>query len=311
MAKIPHQLNKLTKENVHRKADPSGIAILYTSDDCNQDELFWENVQEPYRSILEECYYVAEDSKFSDLADITHSIKLNRLSYINLGVQLYQVKFYKLYQGVYKSFKDYCEQAIQYPIWRANQIIEVARVAIELIRYGFKIIPANEAQARPLIQLDSEELVDKWQQVLAIYPAHKITAMRVLQIVKGEKSQIKGTLKLPLKLLEEIEYKALENGISPVELVTKMIHGELAISEDGEIETQLENNPNQVETPPVEVIRRWEEDLDELVSQERSKIDEFAEELAEEVKHTVRDLKLVIKECFIKSFFSQFVSSRA
>ena len=311
MVKIPKQLHELTRENAHRVpeglADPSGIALLYTSDDRNKNELFWENIPEPYRSILEECYYIAEDGKFSDLARITHSIKLNRLSYLNLGVQLYQVKFYKLYRGAYKSFKDYCEQAIKYPIWRANQVIEVARVAIELIRYGFKIIPANEAQARPLIKLNSEQLIETWEQVLAIYPAHKITAARIKQIVRGGQNQRKGTLKLPIKVLEEIEYKALESGISPVELVTKMIHGELVISEDGEIETQLEDNPNKVETPPVEVMQRWEEDLDNLVSQERSKIDEFAEELAEEVRHTVRDLKLVIKECFIKSFLSQFI----
>jgi hypothetical protein len=300
MVEISKKISKLPREK--------GIDLLYTSDDRNKNELFWENIPEPYRSILEECYYIAEDGKFSDLARITHSIKLNRLSYLKLGVQLYQVKFYKLYRGAYKSFKNYCEQAIKYPIWRANQVIEAARVAIELIRFGFKTIPANEAQARPLIQLNSEQLIEKWEQVLAIYPAHKITATRITQVVRGEEYKRKGTLKLPIKLLEEIEYKALENGISPVELVTKMIHGELIISESGEIETQLEDNPNQVETPPAEVMRRWEEDLDKLAYQERTRIDEFAEELAEEVRHAVRDLKLVIKECFIKSFLPQFSS---
>jgi hypothetical protein len=242
------------------------IAFLYkTAEENDQDQLFWETLAEPYRSVLEDCYHLNEEGKFSQLKQITNSIKYARLSYIKLGVQLYQVKYYKLYQGVYNTFKNYCEQAIKYQVWRANQVIESARVAIELIIAGFKTIPVNETQARYLINLNSEKLTEKWQQVLNLYPPHKITAERIEKVVIGERKKKIGTLKLPIKILEEIEYKALEYGITPKELIIRMIRGELFITEYKARNRYLESYNNELEKPSPEAIKTWEKDLEKLV----------------------------------------------
>ncbi|BAQ66045.1 hypothetical protein [Geminocystis sp. NIES-3709] len=291
-----------TKNTINRNADQA-IAILYSDSEESKNDLFWENINEPYKSILEECYYINEEGKYNQLTHITNSIKYNRINYIKLGMQLYQVRYYKLYKSSYTSFKDYCEKAVYYPVWRANQVIESASIAIKLIKAGFNIIPQNEAQARLLIKLNEEELMRKWQEVLDTYEPYKITANRIEKIVFGEQNLKKGTLKLPVKVIAEIEVKALENGMSPGDLITKIISGELTISHNGCVETKLAENQENVENLSADIVKKWQKDLKKLAFQERTIIDDFAEDLAEEVKNTVTDFKQVIKKCFIKSFF--------
>lgn len=296
-------MSKLKTKNIINGNARSSIALLYSSSERNEEELFWENISEPYKSILEDCYYLNEEGKYSQLKQITNSIKYNRINYIKLGVQLYQVKYYRLYKNEYQSFKNYCEKAVYYPVWRANQVIDCANVAIKLIKLGFNIIPQNEAQARLLIRLNDEELINKWQEILNTYAPYEITANRIEKIVFGGQFFKKGTLKLPMKVITEIERKALENGISAGDLISKMMTGELTINYDGCVETRVIDNENYRENPTPEMINQWETDLQKLVFQERSIVDEFVEDLAEEVKNTVTDLKKVIKKCFFKSFF--------
>ncbi|WP_373479045.1 hypothetical protein [Geminocystis sp.] len=297
-------MSQLITKNVINRNTEEAIAILYSCGEGSNDELFWEDIKEPYKSILEECYYVNEEGKYNQLEQITNSIKYNRISYIKLGIQLYQVKYYRLYKNRYKSFKEYCEKAVHYQIWRANQVIDSASIAIKLIKAGFNIIPQNEAQARLLIKLSEEELVQKWQEVLDTYEPHKITANRIEMIIFGEQNLKKGTLKLPIQVIREIEVKAIENGMTAGDLITKIIAGELIINSDGSTETKFKERLEILENPSTEMLNNWEKDLNKLAFQERNKVDDFAEDLAEEVKNTVIDFKTVIKKCFIKFFFA-------
>lgn len=300
-------MSQLTaKKTITKKADLA-IALLYSCGEESNDELFWESINEPHKSILEECYYLNEEGKYNQLEQITNSIKYNRISYIKLGIQLYQVKYYRLYKNKYESFKEYCEKAVYYPVWRANQVIESASVAIQLIKAGFNIIPQNEAQARLLIKLNEEELIRKWQEVLDSYEAHKITANRIEKIVFGENILKKGSLKLPIQIIREIEVKASENGISAGDFISKIITGEMTIHHDGSVETKFNQKLEILENPSNEMVNRWEKDLNKLAFQDRNKVDDFAEDLAEEVKNTVTDLKMAIKKCFIKSFLQPFL----
>lgn len=297
-------MNNSFKLKSYKSSYQDAIDLLYSEGEGSKDELFWEQITEPFRSILEECYCLNEEGKYNQLEQITNSIKYNRISYIKLGIQLYQVKYYRLYKSQYHSFKSYCEKAVYYPVWRANQVIASAGVAIKLIKAGFNIIPQNETQARLLIRLKDEELITKWQEVLDTYPPYKITANRIKAIVFGTEKRKKGTLRLPLKIIQEIENKALENGMTTGELITKMMQGELIIDSDGRIEKINQEKEEIVENPSPEIIKRWEKDLHQLAFQERNKLDEFTEELAEELRNTVIDLKKVIKKCFFRSFFS-------
>jgi len=297
-------MNSNVKLRNYYRSNLDAIALLYSSGDRSKDELFWEQIKEPFRTILEECYCINEEGKYNQLEQITNSIKYSRISYIKLGIQLYQVKYYRLYKSHYHSFKTYCERAVYYPVWRANQVIASAGVAIKLIKAGFNIIPQNETQARLLIKLNEEELITKWQEVLDTYPPYKITANRIEAIVFGIDKRKKGTLRLPVKIIQEIENKALENGMSTGELITKMMQGELIIDSDGRMEKINREKEEIIENPSPEIIKRWEKDLNKLAFQERNKLDEFTEELTEELRNTVLDLKEVIKKCFFKSFFS-------
>ena len=280
----------------------SAIALLYTNDEEGKDELFWETINEPYKSILEECYDYVEEGKYQSLEQITNNIKYCRLSYIKSGILLYQTKYYKLYKKGYQSFKSYCEREIQYRVWRANQVIESAEVAVKLIKYGFEVIPQNESQARILTKLNNEQLIQKWTEVIDNYKPHEITSNRIEKIVFGEQKKKKGTIKLPIKVIREIENKSLEIGISSADLITKIMTGELIINSDGSLENQTIETEDIIENPHPETLKKWEKDLNKLAFQERNKIDDFAEDLAEEVKNAVTDVKKVIKKCFIKSF---------
>ncbi len=88
--------NKLENRHINQ-----AICLLYSCEDDDENELFWENINEPYKEILEECYYLVEDGKFNSLEKITNNIKLDQLSYIKLGIELYQVKYHKLYKKQY------------------------------------------------------------------------------------------------------------------------------------------------------------------------------------------------------------------
>ncbi|MBE9223074.1 hypothetical protein IQ215_10240 [Cyanobacterium stanieri LEGE 03274] len=288
------------KNNLHY-VQPSAIALLYSCGEENINELFWENISEPYRSILEDCYLVAEDRKYTKLNQITNNIKYDKLNYIKLGVQLHQVKYYQLYKESYNSFKDYCEQEIHYPVWRANKIIKASRVAIQLIKYGFRIIPQNEAQARPLVTLTEDELYEKWQEVLDTYPFHSITAKKIKKMIYGEKYAEKGTLKLPLKVLEEIEIKAIENGVSVEKLLIQVFRGEVTINKDGGMNNKDQEEENIEKINP-QVMEKWQEDLKTISLNEDNEIDNFADSLAEEISNTVSDFKSIIKKCFFKTF---------
>ncbi len=281
----------------------SAIALLYTNGEENKNELFWESIDEPYKSILEECYDCIEEGKYQQLDPITENIKYSRLNYIKLGILLYQAKYYKLYKKKHQNFKSYCEKEIYYRVWRANQVIQSAQVAIKLVKYGFNIIPQNETQARILIKLNSEELIKKWQAVLNKYKPHQITANRIERIVFGDQIRKKGTIKLPIQVIKEIENKSLEIGLSSADLITKIITGELLINSDGSLEKRIVEKEEIIENPHPDIVKLWEKDLNKLAFQERNKIDDFAEDLAEEVKNTVTDVKKVIKKCFIRSFF--------
>ncbi len=299
---IKYQKNKENKSKYY------AVALLYTNGEENPEELFWENISQPYKSILEECYDCAEIGKYQKLEQITNNIKYQRLSYIKLGILLYQTRYYKLYKKKYYSFTTYCRKELHYHKWRVNQVIESAQVAIKLIKADFDIIPQNETQARILTKLNEVELISKWQEVLDTYEPHDITAKRIKKVVFGEKQITKGTIKLPINLITKIENKSWEIGISSADLISKIIEGELLINSDGSIENHLVETEEITHNPSTEVLERWEKDLDKLVLSDRNKIDDFAEDLAEEVKNTVTDFQEVIKKRFIKSFLEPLFS---
>ena len=140
-----------------------------------------------------------------------------------------------------------------------------------------------------------------------LFPKQIKFSVHLINIVYNEIKSNKGTLKLPIKVIRKIENKSLEMGITSADLITKIIQGELVINRDGSLENPCLNIEETIENPHPEVVKKWEKDLNKLAFKERNQIDDFAEDLAEEVKNTVVDVKKVIKQCFIKSFFRSMV----
>ncbi|HIK38070.1 MAG TPA: hypothetical protein IGQ44_08775 [Geminocystis sp. M7585_C2015_104] len=276
------------KRVVARRKEKYSPALLYSVGEEGDDELFWERVNEPYRTILEECYYLNEEGRSSQLDAITNSIKYHRFSYLKIGWELYQVKYYRLYRRRYKSFKEYCEKAVNYPLWRANKIIAAAFIAIKLIKAGFNIIPQNESQARVLLGLDDEELSEKWREVLDSYLPHQITAKKIKKIVNGGKKPKEISVKLPVMLVEDIESKAMQNGMTLIELITKVFQGKLVINKDGTVEKNEERREEIIECPGEDMVKRWQEDLEKLVKTKE------IEEMVWQLGHSIKDMKGVM-----------------
>ncbi len=271
-----------------KRVEKYSPVVLYSVGEKSSDELFWEGVDEPYRTILEECYYLNEQGRYSELDAITNSIKYHRVSYLKIGWELYQVKYYRLYKKGYKSFKEYCEKAVNYPLWRANKLIAAAFMAIKLIKAGFNIIPQNEYQARVLLGLSDEELLEKWQEVLDRYLPHQITAKKIENIVKREAKPKKVNLRLPIMLVEEIESKAINNGMTVEELITKVFEGKLVVNRDGTVEKVEEGGEEIIESPGEEMLNRWQKDLEQLVKTRE------IEEMVAQLKHSIEDMRQVV-----------------
>lgn len=113
-----------------------------------------------------------------------NEIKNHLLSYVRVGLVAGRVKLYKLYRHAKKkiqTFRDYCESHLGKSLWYINRHIEAARVVLDLVKAGFKILPQCEAQARPLTKFFGDELIEKWQEVITSIPAHRMTAQAVEQ----------------------------------------------------------------------------------------------------------------------------------
>ncbi|XLQ12527.1 MAG: hypothetical protein KPI85_09230 (plasmid) [cyanobacterium endosymbiont of Epithemia adnata isolate EadnSB Bon19] len=181
-----------------------------------------------------------------DLQTIVTEIKTQVLSFVRTGLLAYKVKIFKLYRGVHKNFKTFCEEVLGISHWQINRKIEAARVVVELIQAGFSILPSCEAQARPLTKLYGAELCNKWKMVVDSLKPHTITSNKINEVLGVESKT--ASLRLPKKLYEQIRRKALEMELSVEQLLNMMF-------EDDE----------KIDIVKEEALVKWEEDLKTLV----------------------------------------------
>lgn len=205
---------------------------------------------------------------------IVNEIKNHSLSYVRIGYIAAKVKLCKLWdrakKGVrFRSFQEWCEIALGRSHWQINRLIEAAQVVINLARAGFTFLPQNEAQARHLVKLSPDEQVEKWDEILRSFPHHRITASAIAEIVTGQTAK-PYRIEIDSDTYETLARKATEAGLTPKELLKKLIEGS-----DLEPETNPEDLPEPAESEPADQavvisqqqLERWESDLDALVSE--------------------------------------------
>jgi len=131
---------------------------------------------------------------FDDLTDKTGDKKLVELekiieeglrTFTEVGSALLQIRDGKLYQPQYSSFEEYCQEKWDMDHSHAYRLMNSAQVVENLKSSPIgELLPANEAQARPLALLPRDQQAQAWTKAVDSVPeGKKPTAGLVQKIV--------------------------------------------------------------------------------------------------------------------------------
>ncbi len=179
---------------------------------------------------------VLDSKEKNRLNELEIVIKDNIQGFFKTGFALSEIKNNKLYRENFGTFEDYCSERWDMGQNYANKNIKASEVVKNLgpivsasesgtivplsvnqlndnlspTGEGFKVLPKNEAQARPLTKLKPELQRIAWKQAIDTAPDDKVTAAHIKKIVKVFQNN----------LVEEITKKATER-VSREEQFTK------------------------------------------------------------------------------------------
>ncbi|ELS04821.1 Ribbon-helix-helix protein, copG family [Xenococcus sp. PCC 7305] len=197
----------------------------------------------------------------------THEIKNHMINWVRVGLVAEKVRYYKLWQGKFASWQEYCQQALGKAKWQIHKTIEAARVTLYLARAGFETLPNCEAQASKLAKTapEDQDLIISWRKVLDAVPKHLISANAIGRTF-GEEPK-KQRLNVPTELYEKLERKARDRGISVNELLGQLLDDEETEAPASNSEFSKEESPEDYNSVPVtqKMMTRWETDLEEIV----------------------------------------------
>ena len=104
-------------------------------------------------------------------------------SFCALGKALGKIRSKKLYRGNYKNFHTYCRNRWDMAPRTAYQYINAFKV-VENLRNCAQVLPANEAQARPLAKCTPEKQREAWKFIVKNAPGGTITAKYIKKVVR-------------------------------------------------------------------------------------------------------------------------------
>jgi hypothetical protein len=166
---------------------------------------------------IKSYFYSIEDCEF-----LTEQINFEFDRWIFTGCILHAIKHQKLYHQLgYKAFSSYCHKELNRSIWAINYLIASAYTTLELISYGFEIIPQCESQARLLSKFRGETLADKWHDVLTAIDNDplKLNAKLIKKIVS---EKLERPIALDYKIVGEVNGKYFDIPLS-YNVVSKLI----------------------------------------------------------------------------------------
>lgn len=214
-----------------------------------------------------------------NLKKITNRFKRLTLFYVEQGLILSRIKFFKLYEPEYDNFGDFCKNGLEWSRNYADRIIRASDVALALIVNGFRIIPRNESQCRLLSSYIGSELVHCWREFLkVIEEPHKITAAAIAKFLadKEEPYQPEDTwIRIPKHLSNPLERLALRCGKSLQFVVTAML--------EHQVEPIIPCDNWHDIVAEMERVENWEDDLDKIVK-EKEERDKQREEILKKKK---------------------------
>jgi hypothetical protein len=197
---------------------------------------------------------IQSQSPFHDLEYLTGEIKRGFLDYVRQGIMLDAIRRLRLYKDQFKTFKNYCEQALGRQYFYCTQIIKAAGICLRLIKAGFEILPSCVAQVVPLFKhaiinkYGDCPLEEKWQEVVDVVPKERITAVTISEIVDNNPELRLKQIRIKTDTYALLAKKAAAVGLSISELLARLVD---------------EYNPRDLEQP-AEHTPEQEKILDQL-----------------------------------------------
>lgn len=103
-------------------------------------------------------------------------------TFVEVGTALLAIRDLRLYREGHDTFEKYCQVRWRMVASRARQLISAAEVAADL-QSVTNVTLANEAQARPLMGLNTEQRREAWTLAVETAPESGMTAAHVERVV--------------------------------------------------------------------------------------------------------------------------------
>lgn len=133
------------------------------------------------------CTYDGSVLEASTITDELHRlesrIEKGLRAFWEIGQSLSEIRDQRLYRQNYKTFDEYCLERWEMSRRSVYQLIDAASV-YENVRHGAQILPANERQVRPLVNLPPEKQREAWAKAVSTAPNGKVTASHVAQVAR-------------------------------------------------------------------------------------------------------------------------------
>ncbi len=135
---------------------------------------------------------VVEQLTEEELADRQRlELKVERAFY-EAGVALRELRDRRLYRSTHRSFEEYCKDRFGFQRAHSYRLIDAAQVVDNLsskcLQIG-DILPTNESQCRPLIQLEPDEQRYVWEEAVQAAGSKVPSARLVKDIIERLKER--------------------------------------------------------------------------------------------------------------------------
>jgi hypothetical protein len=100
------------------------------------------------------------------LVELEAVVERGLQTFVEVGRALAEIRDERLYRATHRRFEDYCPDRWSFGGGRARQLIVAAKTATRVAVLGLPPL-ANEAQARALAPLDSEQLRATWEVAMS------------------------------------------------------------------------------------------------------------------------------------------------
>jgi hypothetical protein len=130
------------------------------------------------------------DHERTRLTELEGVIRRGKETFIEVGLALAEVRQARLYRENYRTFEEYCGEEWELSARQAQQIrnaaevVRILRLDLDANKSSF-LLPANEAQARPLTALGTKELqIQAWHEAVRTAPGGKVTGKHVESVIR-------------------------------------------------------------------------------------------------------------------------------